>query len=113
MVVWVVSLPALVVLLCALALVDQVLLWLGKARILPWRHERGERRVSATGFEVLHAHLSVGKAHELKQRGTTLVLRDGEQADARPYSAIDLDAGTAVIRRQPQPPQLPRTGTSH
>jgi hypothetical protein len=84
MVVWVISLLALVVLLCALALVDQVLLWLGKARVLPWRRHTGERRVAATGFEVLHAHLSAGKAQELKQRSTTLVLRDDEQAANTP-----------------------------
>jgi len=101
MVVWVVSLPALVVLLCLLALVDQLLLWLGKARFLPWRRKTGDRRISATGFEVLHAHLSVGKAQELKQRSTTLVLRDDEQAGGRPHSAVDLDAGTAVIRPRP------------
>jgi hypothetical protein len=104
MVVWIISLPALVVLLCALALIDQVLLWLGKARVLPWRRRTGERRVSATGFEVLHAHLSAGKAQELKQRCTTPVLRDDEQAGGRPRSAVDLDAGTAVIRAAAQSP---------
>ena len=99
MVVWFVSLPALVVLLCLLALLDQVLLWLGKAGVLPWRRKAGSRRVSATGFEVLHGHLSVGKAQELKQRHTSLVLREDETAGGRPHSAVDLDAGTAVIRR--------------
>jgi hypothetical protein len=92
----------LVVLLCVLALVDQVLLWLGRARILPWRREAGERRVSATGFEALHAHLSVGKAQVLKQRSAALVLRDDEQAAGRPRSAVDLEAGTATIIR-PRP----------
>lgn len=102
MIVWIVSLPALVVLLCLLAAVDQLLLWLGKAGILPWRRKAGNRRVSATGFEVLHAHLSVGKAQELKQRSTSLVLREDEHAAGRPRSsAIDLEAGTAVIRQQP------------
>jgi hypothetical protein len=99
-------LPAIVVLLCVLALVDQVLLWLGKARILPWRRKTGDRRVSATGFEVLHAHLSIGKAQELKQRSITLVLRDDEQAGKRPHSAVDLDAGPAVIRPRPCSPKL-------
>lgn len=98
MVAWFVTLPALVVLLCLLALVDQVLLWLGKAKILPWRREAGERRISATGFEVLHGQLSIGKAQELKQRQSMLVLRDDEQAGGRPNSAIDLDAGTAIVR---------------
>ena len=110
MVAWVISLPALVVLLCVLAMVDQVLLWLGRARILPWRRKAGDRRISATGFEVLHAHLSVGKAQELKQRSTSLVLRDDEQAGGRPHSAIDLDAGTAVIQPRPHRPELDGAG---
>ncbi len=100
MVAWFVTLPALVVLLCVLALVDQVLLWLGKAKILPWRRKAGERRIPATGFEVLHGQLSVGKAQELKQRHSMLVLRDDEQAGGRPNSVIDLDAGTAIVRLQ-------------
>lgn len=98
MVAWMVTLPALVVLLCLLALVDQVMLWLGKAGVLPWRRKAGQRRVSATGFEVLHGHLSVGKAQELKERQTTLVLRDDEQAGGPPNAAIDLDSGTARFR---------------
>ena len=100
MVAWMVTLPALVVLLCLLALVDQVMLWLGKSGVLPWRRKAGQRRVSATGFEVLHGHLSVGKAQELKQRQTTLVLRDDEEAGGRPNRAVDLDSGIARIRRR-------------
>ena len=98
MVAWFVTLPALVVLLCVLALVDQLMLWLGKAGVLPWRRKAGSRRVSATGFEVLHGHLSVGKAQELKQRQTSLVLRDDEQAAGRPNCAIDLESGMTTIR---------------
>lgn len=98
MVIWIVSLPALVVGLVVLALIDQLLLWAGKARILPWRTKDRDRRVSATGFEQLHGHLSPGKAQELKQRETVLVLREDEAPGAPPRSEVDLVGGTAVIR---------------
>jgi hypothetical protein len=61
-IVWMLSLPALMVLLTLLAIADRILLWPGQASILPWRRKPGARRASATGFEVLHAHLSAGKA---------------------------------------------------
>jgi hypothetical protein len=97
-VVWIVSLPALVVLLTLLAFVDFVLLRLGRAGILPWRRGADNRPVSATGFEVLHGALAPGKAHELKQRQTALVLRGpggrGPRAWARrPRFRSGLDPG--------------------
>ena len=99
MIIWFVSLPALVVLLVLLALVDQLLLALGKAGLAPWRRERGARPVSATGFEVLHANLAPGKAQELKQRQTTLILREDEESAAPPAGPVDLDSGRIVVRR--------------
>lgn len=98
MVAWLVTMPALIAALTALAIVDQILLWLGKARILPWRRKGRERRVSATGFEMLHGHLSPGKAQELKQRATSLMMRDEQDEGAPPRSRVDLDAGLAIIR---------------
>jgi hypothetical protein len=100
--VWMVSLPALVVLLTVLAFVDMLLLKLGKAGILPWRRGADHRPVSATGFEVLHGSMSYGKAQELKQRQTTLVLRDEDEAAAPPNGPIDLDAGRVVFRDVPR-----------
>ena len=99
MIIWFVSLPALVVLLVLLAIADHLLLALGKAGVAPWRRERGERPVSATGFEVLHANLAPGKAQELKQRQVTLILRDDEDSGAPPSGAVDLDSGRIVVRR--------------
>lgn len=99
MIIWFVSLPALVVLLVLLAIADQLLLALGKAGLVPWRRQRGERPVSATGFEVLHANLAPGKAQELKQRQTSLVLREDEESGAPPSRAVDLDSGRIVMRR--------------
>ena len=101
MIVWVISLPALVVLLTLVAFVDQCMLRLGKAGVLPWRRGSDNRAVSATGFEVLHASMSYGKAHELRQRQTSLVLRDDAEAAAPPSCSVDLDRGTIVFRAAP------------
>ncbi len=98
MILWLLSLPALVVLLTGLAVVETLLLRLGKAGFIPWRRPSGTRGVASTGFEVLQGHLSAGKAQELKQRHTSLVLREDEEAGAPPTSYIDLDEGTATIR---------------
>lgn len=98
MILWFLSLPALVVLLVVFAAVDHLLLALGKAGILPWRRGADNRPVSATGFEVLHASLSYGKAQELKQRQTSLVLREDEEAGRLVPRGLDLDSGKAVIR---------------
>jgi hypothetical protein len=101
-IVWMVSLPALVVLLTLFAFVDMLLLRLGKAGILPWRRGADHRPVSATGFEVLHGSMSYGKAQELKQRQTTLVLSDEQEAGSPPNGPIDLDAGRVVVRDVPR-----------
>ncbi|MFF7210694.1 DUF6191 domain-containing protein [Streptomyces sp. NPDC008238] len=69
------TLPGLVILLCAVALVDQVL------RAGRWAGRSGQ--VSATGFEQLHASFSPGKRSELDERRATLLLRD-EEGDGAP-----------------------------
>ncbi|WP_316782402.1 hypothetical protein [Streptomyces sasae] len=63
------TLPGLVVLLTVLAFVDQLPMRAGRAGALPWRNAGRRGQIAATGFEQLHAALSV-----------------------------DLTAGTAVIR---------------
>ncbi len=93
------TLPGLVILLTVIAIVDQVLLRAGRAGLLPWRNGARTGQVSATGFEQLHGSLSPGKQHELKERESSLVLRDDEDDGAPPHRGpIDLDGGAAVIR---------------
>ena len=99
-VVYFLSLPALVVLLTLLAAVDFVLLRFGRAGILPWRRGADNRPVSSTGFEVLHGVLEPGKAHELEQRQAVLLLRDEEEGAAPGTGPIDLDSGHVAIRRR-------------
>ncbi|MGW2464540.1 DUF6191 domain-containing protein [Streptomyces sp. NPDC001761] len=96
------TLPGLVILLTALAFVDQLLLRGGRAGVLPWRNGARQGQISATGFEQLHASLSPGKQRELKERQSALVLRDDEEDGAPPSrTTVDLDGGTAVVRMQP------------
>lgn len=93
------TLPGLVLLLTALALVDQVLLRAGRAGLLPWRTGARQGQVSATGFEQLHATFSAGKQHELKERQSALMLRDDDEDGAPPNrTGVDLARGSAVIR---------------
>ncbi|MDT0321084.1 DUF6191 domain-containing protein [Streptomyces millisiae] len=83
------TLPGLVIGLIALAFVDRFVLV---------RFGRSRGRVSATGFEMLHASLLPGKDHELAQREVMTLLRDEEGDATPPRSRVDLTGGTAVIR---------------
>lgn len=94
-----VTLPGLVILLTVIAFVDQLLLRMGRAGLLPWRNSARVGQVSATGFEQLHGALSPGKQHELKERQSSLVMRDDEEDGAPPNrTRVDLDGGVAVVR---------------
>ncbi len=89
------TLPGLVLLLLALAAVDQLLLRARGRGVVPWRRDS---QVSSTGFDLLHAALSPGKADQLAQRRTEELVRDDEEDGAPPRRAIDLDAGVARLR---------------
>ncbi|MCI3278094.1 DUF6191 domain-containing protein [Streptomyces cylindrosporus] len=92
------TLPGLVILLTVIAFADQLLLRAGRAGLLPWRGGR-QGQVSATGFEQLHASFSPGKQNELKERQSSLVMRDDEEDGAPPHrTTVDLDGGLAVVR---------------
>ncbi|MFE6042042.1 DUF6191 domain-containing protein [Streptomyces sp. NPDC056452] len=94
------TLPGLVVVLTVLAFVDQLLLRAGRAGVLPWRNGARQGQISATGFEQLHASFSPGKQSELKERQSALLMRDDEEDGAPPNrTTVDLDGGTAVIRK--------------
>lgn len=85
------TLPGLVIVLVVIAFGDQLLRATGRGR--------RQGQVSATGFEQLHATFSQGKQNELKERQSSLVMRDDEEDGAPPHhSTVDLRSGTAVIR---------------
>lgn len=89
------TLPGLVVLLVAIAFVDQAMLRLRGHGVVPWRCDA---QVSSTGFDLLHAALSPGKQDELDQRLTEQLVRDDEADGAPPRSRVDLDGGVAYLR---------------
>jgi len=89
------TLPGLVLALLGVAAVDQVLLRLRGHGVVRWRRDS---QVSSTGFDLLHAALSPGKADELAQRHSEELVRDDEAEGAPPRSRVDLDAGTARLR---------------
>ncbi len=95
---WVMSIPGLVCALVLVAFVDQLALRASRTRWIPWRGTGREGQVSATGFEQLHAQFAAGKQHELKERQSTLMLRDEEGEGAPPRSTVDLTGGRAVLR---------------
>ncbi|MEV6316077.1 DUF6191 domain-containing protein [Streptomyces sp. NPDC051776] len=94
------TLPGLVILLTVVAFADQLLLRAGRAGLLPWRNGARQGQISATGFEQLHASFSPGKQNELKERQSSLVMRDDEEDGAPPNrtTTVDLDGGAAVVR---------------
>ena len=94
------TLPGLVLALLAVAGLDQLLLRVRGRGIVPWRRDA---QVSSTGFDLLHAALSPGKADELAQRQTEELVREEEAEGAPPRSRVDLDAGVArlVVPRSP------------
>lgn len=89
------TLPGLVLALLAVAAVDQLALRLRGRGLVRWRPDS---QVSSTGFELLHASLSPGKADELAERQTQELVRDEDDDGAPPRSTVDLDRGVARIR---------------
>ena len=94
------TLPGLVLLLLAVAALDQLMLRLRGRGLVRWRRDT---QVSSTGFDLLHAALSPGKADELAQRHTQELVRDDEGEGAPPRSRVDLDGGTASLRLPRRP----------
>lgn len=55
--------------------------------------------LGATVTEELHAFMNANKRVQIERRQVELVLRDDVHGGAPPRMGIDLDSGTAVIRR--------------
>jgi Family of unknown function (DUF6191) len=88
---WGVSLPALVVLLFALAVMERV-----------WRRVRRTRDsagpLSTVALDEFTAFLYGGKRVELDQRASQSLMREEEQ-DGAPPNRVDLDAGVVFLDR--------------
>ncbi len=88
------TLPALVILLVLVALVDATL---GRRRRR--RGEVGQRpQVAAVGFNGLGLVLAPNTKHKQEHDEHLELKRDEQDAAAPPLSEVDLDAGTALIR---------------
>jgi hypothetical protein len=97
----VISIPGLVILLVVVAGVDRMGRSANHRLRLPWRSAEEGRPLAASGLDELNAFFAATKRYELDQRRISLVLRDEEGDGAPPRSAVDLDAGTAIIRKDP------------
>ncbi|MFJ9839971.1 DUF6191 domain-containing protein [Kitasatospora sp. NPDC101155] len=71
--------------------------WL--ARRLNARSRPGGLGLGATATEELHAFFNANKRVQIEQRQAQLTLRDDEHDGAPPRTGIDLDGGTAVVKR--------------
>jgi hypothetical protein len=91
-IVWAVSLPALAVLLIALAILERV--W---RRIR--REQKGTEPISGVAFEEFTSFLYGTKRVELDQRATQSLLRE-EQNDGAPPHQVDLDKGIAFLEQR-------------
>ncbi|WP_207709675.1 DUF6191 domain-containing protein [Actinomadura macrotermitis] len=94
------TIPGLVLGLLAFALIDRLGLWANRRWKLPWMRDPSGRAVSAVAVETLEVFYSPTKHHELKERRHSLIKKETERDGAPPHR-VDLDRGTAVIRRTP------------
>jgi hypothetical protein len=90
------TLPGLVILLVALAVVEHA--WSRVGRRSPL-HRRARHALSAGGRDVFSAALFPGKAIDLEQQRVREVRRDDVE-DGAPPNRIDLDAGVVYLDRR-------------
>ena len=95
------TIPGLVIALVAFAVLDRAGLWAHHRFRLPWRRDEVGRPVSAVAVGELDAFFHGTHRHQLEQRRSSLILRDEENDGAQRFTRVDLDAGTAIVRRPP------------
>ncbi|KAB2373216.1 DUF6191 domain-containing protein [Actinomadura montaniterrae] len=93
------TIPGLVIGLVGFAVLDRAGLWAHRRFRLPWRRDEVGRPVSAVAVGELDAFFQGTHRHAQEQRRSSLMLRDEEDDGAPPRGRVDLDAGTAVVRR--------------
>lgn len=94
------SIPGLVLMLIVFAAIDRMGRAANRRLRLPWRRDESGRPMAATGIDEMHAIFYAMKRHELDQRRTSLMLREEEGDGAPPRTTVDLDGGTATVRRR-------------
>lgn len=93
------TIPGVVIALVGFTVLDRAGLWAHRRFRLPWRRDEVGRPVSAVAVGELDAFFHGTHRHLQEQRRTSLMLRDEENDGAPPRGRVDLDAGTAVVRR--------------
>ncbi|MEU9017027.1 DUF6191 domain-containing protein [Actinomadura sp. NPDC048394] len=93
------TIPGLVIGLVGFAVLDRAGLWAHRRFRLPWRRDEVGRPVTAVAVGELDAFFHGTHRHQQEQRRSSLMLRDEEDDGAPPRGRVDLDAGTAVVRR--------------
>jgi Family of unknown function (DUF6191) len=88
------TLPGLVILLVAVAVLEQV--WSRAGRGSPL-HRRQRHALSAGGLDVFSAALVPGRDVDLEQQRAREIRRDVVEDGAPPYARIDLDSGVAYL----------------
>ena len=96
-----VTIPGLVIALVVFAVLDRVGLWAHRRFHLPWRRDEAGRPVSAAAVGELDAFFHGTHRHQQEQRRSSLMLRDDENDGAPPRTHVDLESGTATVRRPP------------
>lgn len=91
-----------VVVIAALYLADQALLWMERRGWIYWRRRRaGIGAASASGMMgELHILFSPTHQHVAEEKERRLVLRDDAESGAPLDRRIDLESGRAVVRRK-------------
>jgi Family of unknown function (DUF6191) len=93
------TIPGLVITLVAFAVLDRAGLWAHRRFRLPWRRDEVGRPISAVAVGELDAFFHGTHRHLQDQRRSSLVMRDDENDGAPPRTRVDLDTGTAIMRR--------------
>ena len=88
------TLPGVVLLLVAVAVVEQVWSRLGRRSAL---HGHRRHALSASGMDVFSAALDPGRALDLDEQLSRAVTREDAGDSAPPYGRIDLDAGVVLL----------------
>ncbi|MGC5014957.1 DUF6191 domain-containing protein [Streptosporangium sp. DT93] len=92
------ALPALVLLLLAVAVLDRLWRRVTGSDLISWLRGRSGPSLSATGFDEFTAAFHGTKRTELEHRQVRSVLRDDGSDGAPPHDRVDLDRGLVVIR---------------
>ncbi|WP_433467359.1 DUF6191 domain-containing protein [Spirillospora sp. CA-128828] len=95
------TIPGLVIALFAFAVLDRAGLWAHRRFRLPWKRDEVARPISAVAVGELDAFFHGTHRLQQEQRRSSLMLRDEENDGGPPRTRVDLDAGTAIVRRPP------------